>query len=166
MARIRVRKPKIKTAYYPGDEVRDIAEELIPEHHGNLRDACIEYIFQTREDENSVIQPPRVQDAVRWGRVGAANVIDQRLRHLHFRVVMNGNWWEKASPEQREAAVHHLLCHCWLKEGKPVIQQHEFAGFVSEIRHYGAWSKELAAFEQEMSQQVLPLDEKPQAATG
>ena len=154
----RPRKPKVKTAYYPAEDVQKIAETLIPECHGTLRDACIEYVFRTREDENQVIQPPRVQDAREWGRASAANIVDQRLHHLHFRVVVNGNWWEKASEEQRLAAVDHLLCHCWLTEGKPVIQQHDFGGFVAEIKRRGGWSKELAAFEAAMAQQELPLE--------
>jgi hypothetical protein len=158
----RPKKPKIKTTYYEAPEVRDIAEDLIPEFHGTLRDATFEYCFQTREDETSVIQPPRSIDAQKFGRVQAMGAPDQKMRHLHFRMFINGNWWEHASAEQREASVDALLCRCWLKEGKPVIMPYEFKGMVAEVKRRGAWSKELADFEAARSQQELPFadDEK------
>ena len=160
----RPRKPKVKTAYYPAEDVQKIAETLIPECHGTLRDACIEYVFRTREDENQVIQPPRVQDAREWGRASAANIVDQRLHHLHFRVVVNGNWWEAATAEQRRAAAYHLLCHCWLNEGRPQLVPHDFEGFKSEVDHFGPWSKDLAAFEASLKQERLPLETEPAPA--
>ena len=158
MARTRgVKKPPVKSVYEKGGDVRDIAVELITRHGMSLRDAHIEYYTRSRT-RDGVLEPPRAQDAKSPGKASAGNQRDQKMLKRHFVIEVNGNWWDAATAEQREALVYHLLCHCWFTEGKPKIVPHEFQGFTSEVRHYGAWSKELAEFEDAMKQQVLPLE--------
>jgi hypothetical protein len=158
MARSRgPKKAPVKSTYEKATDVRDIAVELITRHGMSLRDAHIEYYMRSRT-RDGVLEPPRAQDAKSPGKASAGNPRDQKMLKRHFVIEVNGNWWDAATAEQREALVYHLLCHCWFTEGKPKIVPHEFQGFTSEVRHYGAWSKELAEFENAMKQQVLPLE--------
>lgn len=164
MARSRgPRKPKVVTTYEKAEELRDIAEELIARHGLSLRNAKIEYYERTRE-RDGVAEPPRQQDAKKPGKASARNPRDQKMLHSDFVIEVNGNWWDKATAIQREALVYHLLCRCWFTEGKPKIVPVDFSGFVSEVRLYGPWSKDLAEFDAAMKQKTLPLE--PEKADG
>lgn len=130
------KKPKVSVAYEKAEWVREIAEDLIAKHGMSLRDAHIEYYERTR-GRDGVAEPPRLQDAKNPGKASVRNPRDQKMLKGHFVIEVNGNWCEKATAEQREALVYHLLCHCWFTEGKPKMVQHDFQGFTSEVRHYG-----------------------------
>jgi len=163
------RKPKanVKTSCYEADAVQEIAAGLIPEFHGTLKSASIEYFFLTREDEDTQkILPPRAQDALRFGRVQVADKVSQEAEHWHFRLVLNGNWWEKATPEQKLGAVDTLLAACWMREGRPLKVQPDVRGvFLGVYKRRGAWSKELADFAAALAQQELPLEPAPAAGS-
>lgn len=153
-------KKKVRTTVYEAEEVAAIAEELIPEFHGTLRGCSIEYVCITREDANTdAVLPPRAQDAARFGRIEVANKADLAMDHWHFRMVVNGNWWEKATDEQKVGAVDTLLAQCWMNEDRPVRVRPDVQGvFLAVFKRRGAWSKELEQFEAALAQQTLALD--------
>ena len=153
------RKPKYRTVIEKSEDLLDLAREIINEDFSSLKGASIEYVMKTRLNVgNDEIAPPLEKDQVNPGRASAANPVDQQIHHRHFTIQVNGNWWEKATAEQQNALMCHLLCHCWFTEGKPRIVQHEFQGFVAEVRKHGAWSKQLQHFTDAMKQNTLPLE--------
>ena len=53
--------------------------------------------------------------------------------------------WERLEREQRRASVYHALRHCDIDEkGRWRIEDHDFAGFVSELQHFGLWTERLS----------------------
>jgi hypothetical protein len=159
---MRKRKPKVFSDIEPADDVQEIAGELIAKHFPGLKDARIEYLYVVRTNEDGEIVPPRVQDVTNLGKAQVASAVDQKVRHLHFRIVMNRNWWEdsKTTPEQRRASIYHQLCHFWLVVGKPKMARHDFEGFLSELEHMGPWHTTLRAADEALhpTQESLPLE--------
>ena len=70
-------------------------------------------------------------------------------------ILISGNWWEKLNPQQCRALLFHQLCHCFMNEGKPRLQRHEFDGFLSELRHFGPWASPLKEAQTALLQQSL-----------
>lgn len=113
-------KPKVRRSVYESDEIKAIAEELRPQFHGTLSGARFWYGVEVREDVSSEkVLAPRVQDFLKWGRVEVANKVDLEVEHWHFRLILNGNAWERLSDEQKIASVDWLLAGCEMREGKP-----------------------------------------------
>lgn len=77
-----------------------------------------------------------------------------------FLIILNGDWWEEATPREREVLAFHELLHAgWAKDqygapkvsrstGKPVpcIVPHSIEEFTAVVRRYGAWKADLAEF--------------------
>jgi len=168
MAMRKPRKPKHRTEIQQSQTLKELATDIIVDDFSGLKNANIEYVMKTRLNvDDGLIAPPLEKDQTNPGTASAASAVDQSVHHRHFRIQVNGNWWEKATSEQRQALLHHLLCHCWYVDGKPRLVKHDFCGFVSEVRHHGAWTRELRHFEDAMKQQVLPLEpESAGAAEG
>lgn len=70
-----------------------------------------------------------------------------------FIMILDAAFWERASPEQREALVHHELKHChhardkegelrFTDEGLPVwaIIGHDVEEFYDTVRRFGDWA--------------------------
>jgi hypothetical protein len=159
------RKPKWKDDIKQSADLKDIAAEIVGDKIGVLKDARIEYVMKTRVSlEDGKVAPPTLKDAASPGKASASSKIDQIIHKRQFMIQVNGNWWEAADFTQRYALMFHLLLHCWLREGKPVIQQHDFCGFKAEVEECGPWSKELKAFTDAMKQTRLPLDDETKPA--
>ena len=80
-----------------------------------------------------------------------------------FILTIDALWWAAASPFEREALVHHELCHCehatdkdgelkFTDEGLPVwtIRAHDLEEFNATVRRYGAWKGDITAFSQSL----------------
>jgi|GEM_PF-6829238 len=159
-------KAKVKTSVYPADDVQAIAEELIPELHGTLRNAAMKYVFITREDTGTEkVLPPRVQGCLRFGRVKVADKVARATEHWDFELRVNGNAWERATDAQKIGYVDWLLASCQMVEGLPKkspADVHEV--FLAVYKRRGQFTKELQDFAAAMAQQELPLE--PAAVEG
>jgi hypothetical protein len=153
-------KSKIVTHTLKDDLLAEIGEELIEAHFANLKGARILYLMKTRENEaTDKVVEPRIGEAM--GSAKAASMIDLvEAGHWHFRILVSGNWWEKLNAQQRRALLFHQLCHCFMAEGKPRLQGHEFDGFLSELRHFGPWASPLKAAQAALLQQSLEFAEE------
>lgn len=73
-----------------------------------------------------------------------------------FLMILDAEWWEGASPRDREALVFHELMHAdqakdkegeprFTSEGLPVwaIREHDVTAFHAEVRRYGPWHDDL-----------------------
>lgn len=159
------RKPKYRTVIEKSESLQEVGQDLIKAHGMSLKSANIEYVMKTRLDvEKDTVAPPLEKDQLNPGTASACSAVDQTIHHSHFKLVVNGNWWEKADGAQKEALVYHLLCHLWFVEGKPRLVKHDFQGFVSEVREYGAWTPSLRHFQDAMKQTTLPLEAGEPAA--
>lgn len=76
-----------------------------------------------------------------------------------FVIVLDREFWNAASPRDREALIWHELEHIkqaedqygapkFTREGDPVYRlvEHDVAAFRSEVERYGAWSPDLVDF--------------------
>jgi len=159
------RKPKTKIVTYtePDELLAEIGEELIAKHFPFLKGARILYLMRTRENEGTdkVIEP-RLNEVM--GSAKAASMIDLvEAGHWHFRIIVSGNWSAKLNPQQCSALLFHQLCHCFMAEGKPRLQRHEFDGFLSELRHFGPWASPLKEAQAALLQQSLEFAEEEHA---
>jgi len=152
-------KSKIFTQTLKDDLLAEIGEELIEARFANLKDAKIDYLMKTRRNEaTDKTVEPRVGEAM--GSAKAASALDRMLHHWDFRLLVSGNWWAKLNAQQRRALLFHQLCHCFMAEGKPRLQRHEFDGFLSELRHFGPWASPLKEAQAALLQQSLEFAEE------
>jgi hypothetical protein len=76
-----------------------------------------------------------------------------------FLIIIDREFWQSATPVQREALIYHELCHVkqqvdkfgelrFDRDGNAVmgICEHDVAAFNAEVARYGAWSDDLVAF--------------------
>lgn len=76
-----------------------------------------------------------------------------------FVIVLDAEFWNTATPTQREALVWHELAHIqqltdkfgaprFDKDGLPVfgIVEHDITAFRSEVQRFGAWTPDIAGF--------------------
>jgi hypothetical protein len=76
-----------------------------------------------------------------------------------FIMTLDRGWWGEASPVQREALVHHELCHAkhatdkdgelkFNDDGDPVwaVTGHSLEEFDATVRRYGAWKGDIQSF--------------------
>lgn len=76
-----------------------------------------------------------------------------------FLITIDAEWWEAATPIQREALVFHELCHIkqetdkfgelkFDKDGKPVfgLRAHDLEEFNAVVSRYGIYCEDVAAF--------------------
>jgi hypothetical protein len=77
-----------------------------------------------------------------------------------FLIILNADWWEEASEEEREVLVFHEALHAGHAKDQhgtprfnritgapvPCIRPHDIEEFHAVVRRYGAWSPDLAEF--------------------
>jgi len=163
MRKARTPKPKIVIKHAVSKDMKEIAQDLIGDLCGVLKDVPIEYILKTRTNSDTGKSvDPKVGECL--GPVQAANAVDRDIHKRGFRVILSGNWWEKATKEDRRAAVHYQLCRCAPVNGKPTVAKPDFVGFESNVRHFGCWTDSLKGAQKVMPQQLTLLGEDTPAA--
>ncbi|WP_050769603.1 putative metallopeptidase [Thermosinus carboxydivorans] len=135
--------------YFDAPEVEVIAKELIEDHHPNLCQAKIKYLFRTGDWESK-------------GKtiLGKAEKLNDKIKHLagyDFIITINQIMFFAMTPQQRRALVDHELTHCFVDEddsGNPVykILPHDVEEFHSIIRRHGLWQEDLRKTETAMEQ--------------
>lgn len=133
------------------DEVLELAQELIEEHHPDLSDAAIGIVFRDTA--------PVSNGKVTLGQ--ASKVPPKMLPYLDldFLIWLAADFWEDATSVQRRALLDHELCHCSSFEGENTIRPHDIEEFAEIVERYGYWNSGLVvarpAFEAAM-QYPLP----------
>lgn len=135
--------------YFPAPKVKEIADELIEEHHPHLESAPIRYLF--RDDT------PNKNGREVWGtaqKIGGHNAfLVTGLNEPFFLITISHPIWTELSESKRRALVDHELMHCKTEtnddgEKQLKIIGHDFEGFNDEIDRYGLWrdnAKQMAA---------------------
>jgi hypothetical protein len=148
--------------WWRANEVRDIAEGLMPEFHEHLADLRILYLFRSKHSEKK-------------GRstLGTCRKIGGLTAYLAFRTELEAitaerppapvadsffvveiahDTWVHLSPSQRIALVDHELSHIG---ADAEMVGHDVEEFAAVIQRHGAWKTDLSAFLEASNQQHL-----------
>lgn len=146
-------------------EVADVARVLIPQYHSHLVEARIRYLYRYGEWSS------RGQTTL--GRAYRAAPRDQFLLQIDFLIIVNGDEWQRLTPEQRTALVDHELAHCGDngpdEQGRPkwCIWPHDVEEFSSIIHRHGLWRPALDQFGKAAAPHINQLQfDLRQAAAG
>lgn len=131
--------PKVPK-YVEAPEVQELASKIISDHHGQLAEARIKYLFRNGK----------------WAKkaktvLGMAKLASDDVRFItefDFIVFVNLTIWNNAIPALREALLDHELSHCDCTEDKTgnkkwAIVDHDVQEFVSVVRRHGLWEADL-----------------------
>ena len=133
-------------------EVRHIAKQLIENHHPELKNARMLYLFR----EGSW---PAKGGQATWAKAKKCSALEEHLGHADFIIIVNEDIWNKDIPRlytsvaRRQqiytALIGHELSHCGKSvEGNWTLFDHEFVGFKKELNVYGAWSEALQGLQE------------------
>lgn len=185
----------MSVTYRPASEVRRIAEWLIPQHHPDLDQVRIEYVFRSEAAKSRGKQI--------WGKArkvtglnaylatltGFAGALAE-MAELDATVSINGTTlpsdtakaepffvleiaedvWAQLDGSQRTALVDHELCHFAVghdDDGQPVLstRPHDLEEFRSIVERHGLWRPDVELMARSFEQLDMRLDVQPAAAT-
>ena len=136
----------------------------MPEHaHLRDGDADIGYLFRRGEwtRGHRIVRGTANIPQVKGELSGLFDdmLVDLLGRMPDFLIVLSWDWWEAASPRDREILVFHELSHCVQKvdifgtprcnrDGTPVwgLRGHDVEEFTDVVARYGAWNEDLRRF--------------------
>lgn len=144
------------TQYSPADEVKEIALELIPQHHSHLQEfgVRIEYVFSDKT--------PMRKGKQTWGicrKVTSLNAYlsqeknddDTTETKPFFVLIISKPIWDTLTESKRKALVDHELSHAGAEldendELKLHIIPHDLEEFSSIVRRHGMWREDVKEF--------------------
>jgi predicted metallopeptidase len=144
-----------KTTFSPAEEVKEIAEELIPKYHQHLIDnnVRIDYVF--------ISKTPAKGGKEVWGTCRKVTNLNAHLAgedEPFFVITISEPVWSVLPPDKKVALVDHELCHAFaaLGEGeddseevKVSIIPHDVEEFAAVIRRHGLWREDVKNFVEE-----------------
>lgn len=144
-----------KTIYTPADEVKQIAEELIPKYHSHLEECKvrIDYVF--------ISKTPSKGGKDVWGTCRKITNLNAHLageEEPFFVITISEPVWNVLPPDKKIVLVDHELCHAWAEfdddEDNPdavklSILPHNVEEFAAIIRRHGLWSEDVKSFVEE-----------------
>lgn len=144
---------KDPVTYWRANEVRDVADTLIEEHHEHIEEMEVRYIFESKH----TMHKGRVRMAhVR--KIGGLNAYLARSHELEsmsgarppapvaesfFLMVVAYDVWKELTGPQRIALVDHELCHIG-QDGE--LTGHDIEEFAPVLARHGAWKPDLKQF--------------------
>lgn len=141
----------------------DLLDELVEEHHGDLRFAKIALAWCTS-------WKPDVDGVVVLGRCVKASDLDRELVPYDFVILLSKSFWYSPSVEelQRRALLDHELCHAdvardrfgEIKEderGRRIYRtrKHDIEEFREIVHRYGCYKRDLELFATSIRKTVL-----------
>jgi hypothetical protein len=134
-----------------GHPVYALMDELIREHHPDLRPARFVLAW-------NLTWQPDADGRVVIGQVKRSSDLDRELIEFDFVILLRRAFWkdERVTDEQRAAAMDHQLCHCQRattkggdpavdERGRPVwrLRKHDVEEFADVIERHGMHSHDL-----------------------
>lgn len=131
-----------------------IMEELIENHHQNLKDVKIVIAWRFGWSANA-------DGLMTMGRAKKCTDLDRQLADFDFVLLLNHEAWNKGglSEKQRAALIDHELCHCevtmdsngepkYNEDGRLVcrIRKHDIEEFQDVVARHGCYTHDLAEF--------------------
>lgn len=142
------------TQYIPAPDVKEIAEKLIKEHHPDIAEFRMEFVF--------VDKTPNKGGKEVWGTMRkvsalpaylAADDKDQADGYTEpfFVMVISKPIWENLPDDKKVALVDHELCHAGVKTDKdgnpkPHIIPHDLEEFTAIVKRHGLWRDDVKEF--------------------
>lgn len=120
-------------------EVIEIARDLINNHHPDLEEASILFLFRSEPGSSN-------------GRkvLGHAQVVSPMNKLLmddaDFIIWLSESDWADLSRAKRRALIDHELTHCTFDRDKPVIRPHDIEEFSEIVNRHGLWETGLMIF--------------------
>lgn len=137
------------TDYRPASEVARIATKLIADHHIDLCDVRIEYVFRdeaAKKNGKVVFGTARKVSGLN-AFLATGEVDEAGIQHgdADFYVIeIAEDEWQELTQAQRIALVDHELCHCqveWDDDGAPTLKMrpHDLEEFREIVDRHGLW---------------------------
>jgi hypothetical protein len=117
------------------EEVVNIAETLIQEHHPDLASADI--AFAMKSEKKFKLKSHQI-----WAQASKIPAKLSAFVNYDFLIWIQWEIWEKLSDVQKQALIDHELCHCTIDE-TPKIIPHEIEEFSVVIERFGLWRTSL-----------------------
>ena len=112
-----------------------LASEIRDDHHPELCEAAIAYIF--------IPKGPRNGAHVRLGKAKREAAIHRLVSKVDFIIILSYDRWVKMEARQRAALLDHELCHCAPKFNRDDervgwrIRRHDIEEFSAVIQRHG-----------------------------
>jgi len=163
-------KPKrVSYELIPRDHVQHYAmyhllDELVRQHHADLRDARIALAWCTS-------WKPDVDGHVTLGKCKKASDLDRELAAFDFIILLRRSFWLdlRVEDRQRRALLDHELCHAALKldeRGEPIedergrkvyrVRKHDLEEFNAIVERHGMWTGDIETFAASLKRAGLP----------
>lgn len=146
----------MSTTYSPAPQVRDIADDLIADHHPDLAELEIRYIFRepAAKSKGKVVygKARKVTGLNAYLGQGYKDHEPVADRDDTFLVVeIAADEWLTLTPAQRIALVDHELCHFTVEyddDGNRAVNVvgHDLEEFRDVVARHGLWRPEVRAF--------------------
>lgn len=150
--------------FQPAPAVERTAEKLIRNHHTNLTDVEIRYVF--RSDTANKNGKPVMGTARKVTGLNAylAQPAGDPDAEDFFVIEISEPSWTVLDAKQREALVDHELCHCTTiydedtDTVKLAIRAHDLEEFRVIVERHGLWQPDLEAFARTVVQGEFTFD--------
>jgi predicted metallopeptidase len=145
-------------------DVTDLAEAVIKKYRPELADTEIVYIMREKAGKkgNKVVIATARKVATKENVVHSF----EGKPDVTFVVEIGADAWKELSPQQREAVMHHELCHCGFDDKEdggpePAVIQHDIEEFSAVVDAHGFYMKDIADF----ATKILNMREEGKTAT-
>jgi len=142
--------------YEPAPDVAATAAGLIAEHHPDLTDVPIVYVFRTPASKaharlvlGRALRVTGLRAFLVSLAAGDVAVDDDESRdHTFYVMEIARPEWDGATPEARAALVDHELCHFRIDDetGELKIRAHDLEEFNAVVARHGPWKEDVAMF--------------------
>ena len=124
-----------------GEDVHEMAREIIEAHHPNLIEAGIIYLFRDKA-------PQRAGKTI-CGTASKVSAKENAIARSHyaFKIEIAFDVWTLQTDEWRRALLDHELCHCTgdAEEGWEIVG-HDLEEFTCIVERHGLWRSDVEAF--------------------
>lgn len=138
--------------FAPADEVKSIANDLIPLYHPHLLDARVDYVFISKtkkKGSKEVWGEMRKISNLNAYLAGDQNSRESGCSDPFFVMTISEPVWNNISNDCRRALVDHELCHAKVEvdeetgDYKLHIEPHDVEDFTAVIERHGLWTAEV-----------------------
>lgn len=154
--------------YRPAAAVERIATTLIQQHHHDLDDVRIDYVFRSETAKSAGKEI--------WGKARKISGLNAYLgRHTDtdsdvvdgddfFVIEISEPVWRILDDKQRRALVDHELCHCTTAFDEDTgeltlkVRSHDLEEFRAVVDRHGIWRDDIQSFADAIQFQQLDLD--------
>jgi hypothetical protein len=158
--------------YAKAPEAEEIGTKLIEEHHSQLRNETIRYIFRDKHTNSKgkpvLVAARKVAGLAGWLHLGYHSNDADKFTEL-FVIEIAKDVWDRLDEAQRVALVDHALCQLDVeipdqgeKDRRLLVRGPDIAEFNAVVERHGLWRPALEDFVKAGNQ--LTIDDQPSYA--